>query len=389
MMIFDLRKSRVALVLAIGCAFTSGASAADESVVYSFTNASDGRYPNAPLIRDQNDNLYGTTRYGGANCDCGTVFKLTPHGEIAVLYIFAGGKDGANPNGGLVRTSDGTLYGTTMRGGDVDAGAVFKLSEDGAETVVHSFDNTEGAWPLAGLSQDRSGNLYGTTSFAGGGGGSAFKVSPNGDFTILHLFRLNRQDGGEPAATLLIGGSSLLYGTTKAGGPERDGTVYSLTDDGSETILHKFKGPPGDGQSPQGELIQDGNGNLYGTTFYGGPLENSGTIFRVSPDGRERILHSFGFGDGAGPTGSLLLDKVGNLYGTTLNGGGGTCFGGGCGTVFRLAPNRTLTTLYAFTGGVDGGNPNGALIKNGRKGFYGTTAVGGAFGYGVVFRLKE
>jgi uncharacterized repeat protein (TIGR03803 family) len=382
------------LILSISGLASEPVQANQERVIYSFAGGADGKTPMAPLLQDAAGNLYGAAREGGLPCLCGIVFAITRDEKERVLYTFAAGGDGVNPNGGLVMDAAGNLYGTTYGGGDFGYGTVFKVSRlavssKGTETVLHSFAYSDGSNPLAGLVIDDKANLYGTTCCGGVfEWGEAFKVAPDGSTKVLHSFG---SDGdGLFSWTGLLMVSGVLYGTTVGGGRDGSGTVFSMSKTGSESVLYSFVAGGNDGDSPQGELIRDRSGFLYGTTFYGGD-NNQGTIFRIALDGSETVLHSFGSYDGESPSGSLLLDKDGNLYGTTVYGGSGTQCGSGrgCGTVFRLAADGALTTLYEFSGGVDGSNPSGGLTKAGSKGFYGTTSAGGASGNGTVFFVQN
>jgi uncharacterized repeat protein (TIGR03803 family) len=241
------------------------------------------------LVRDGAGNLYGTTQYGGTNGGYGTVFKLDANGKLSLLYSFAGTPDGDDPYAGLLRDKAGNLYGTTQYGGTNGGyGTVFKLSSKGKLTLLHSFAGTpDGVNPLAGLLMDAAGNLYGTT----------------------------------------------YYGGTKGG----FGTVFKLNTKGKLNLLHSFAGMP-DGQNPYSRLIRDAAGNLYGTTFYGGTA-GYGAVFKLDTAGKLTVLHSFNDApDGAHPIGGLVLDKAGNLYGTTSDGGDLSCGFSGCGTVFKVTP---------------------------------------------------
>jgi uncharacterized repeat protein (TIGR03803 family) len=191
-------------------------------------------------------------------------------------------------------------------------------------------------------------------------------------------------------SVLVPDGNGGFFGTAEGGGAGRVGTVFALSSAGKQTVLHTFMGGS-DGDSPQGDLIADASGNLYGTTKNGGagcPKFGCGTVFTVAPDGTETVLYSFtGAADGGNPVAGLIRDKAGNLFGTTEFGGlANGCGGSGCGTVFKLAPNGTLQVLYTFTGGSDGGQPVASLFAGSGGSFYGTTLFWGA-GYGVVFRL--
>jgi uncharacterized repeat protein (TIGR03803 family) len=317
-----------------------------ETVLYSFTGINgDGAYPFAKLLLDASGNLYGTTLEGGT-LGYGTAFKLDTAGNETVLYSFAGGtNDGAYPYAGLAQDSAGNLYGTTYEGGE--GGTVFKLDETGKETIVYSFrDWTDGGLPLAGVVLDGAGNLYGTTSSGGdvencgsNGCGTVFKVDANGNETVLYTFEGNGRfgsGGAFPGYGFLVRDSAgNLYGTTESGGHWgfRLGTVFKMDTNGKLTYLHGFRGAGDRGSTPMGGLVQDQNGNLYGTTYYGGP-PGDGVVFKLdSNNGHQTMLHNFRDKDGAGPIGDLILDANGNLYGTTLVGGTH-----GAGTVFKVTP---------------------------------------------------
>jgi uncharacterized repeat protein (TIGR03803 family) len=219
-----------------------------EQLLLTFDGQGGGGYPAGALASDNSGNLYGTTIVGGStnNCGlpfkddgCGIVFRFAPDGTETVLYVFAGGKDGAYPMGGVVADSSGNMYGTTVEGGSTDncglgskgCGIVFKLAPDGSKTVLHKFaGGNDGAYPVAGLIADSSGNLYGTTATGGGnhqcaldslklsGCGTVFKLAPNGTETILHAFAGGKKDGGLPGANLMMDSTGNLYGTTFEGG---------------------------------------------------------------------------------------------------------------------------------------------------------------------------
>jgi len=375
-----------------------------ETMLYSFKGGSkDGANPESGgggLIKDSEGNLYGTAYAGGAS-GFGIVFKLARSGTETVLYSFAGNaNDGSFPYAGLIRDGAGNFYGTTSQGGAYDGGTVFKLAPDGTETVLHSFNGgNDGRLPVAGLIQDKKGNFYGTTY--GGGpsdAGTVFKLAPDGVERVLYSFcsRPDCSDGFAPFAGLIKDTSGNLYGTTaySAANDSRCGTVFKLAPDGTETVLHPFTGR--DGCIPIGGLIKDSSGNLYGTTDTGGAF-GLGTVFRLAPGGTETVLHSFrGGNDGSNPTAGLIEDRAGNLYGTTAYGAGTGCSSGtGCGTVFKLAPGGTETVLHSFEGPSDDGNTRVAGLINDKKGhLYGTTLSGGegngcSGGCGTVFRLKE
>jgi uncharacterized repeat protein (TIGR03803 family) len=341
------------------------------------------------LIQDSAGNFYGTTQLGGTS-NLGTVFKLDPMGTETVLHSFAGGADGANPYSGLVQDSTGNLYGTTYYGGAPNHGTVFKLDPTGTETVLYSFaGGTDGANPYASLVQDPAGNLYGTTQRGGASGqGTVFKVDTAGTETVLYTFT-GGSDGGVPDGALVLDAAGNLYGTTFGGGHVcvhrriYCGVVFKLDTTGTEIVLHTFTGGT-DGFFPVAGLVRDSAGNLYGTT------SDAGTIFQLDATGNETVLYSFTGGAGGGtPYAGLVRDPTGNLYGTTNYGGDSTCGNGsGCGVVFQLDTTGREIVLYTFTGGADGANPElGSLIRDSAGNLYGTTQFGGPSNNGVVFKI--
>jgi uncharacterized repeat protein (TIGR03803 family) len=319
----------------------------------------------------------------------------------SVLYSFSSQNHsaaGAGPTG-LIRDGAGNLYGTTSEGGGViNRGVVFKVAADGTETVLYTFCNcADGAYPFGGVIKDSAGNLYGTTSAGGtgcpicGGGGTVFKLAPDGTETVLYNFcsENNCSDGIDPTSRLIRDTSGNLYGTTGYGGTYNKGVVFKLAPDGTETVLYAFTGGS-DGAEPIAGVIEDQSGNLYGTTYSGGAF-GGGVVFKVSPDGTETALYGFcsqrNCSDGAYPYAGVIEDQSGNLYGTAEFGGGGlNCDGETCGVIFEIAANGTYTVLHQFSG-VDGGIPIGGLIKDTAGNLYGTTFDGGYFGDGVVFKL--
>lgn len=269
-----------------------------ETVLYSFgSGRSDGQNPGAGLVMDSAGNLYGTTEIGGAY-GAGTVFELSAAGAETVLHSFLAlglGSDGQNPQAPLVMDGAGNLYGTTPNGGAGMAGTVFKLSANGTSTVLYSFGSTattDGRTPYAGVIVDSAGNLYGTTADGGAtgsgpGDGVVYSLSAAGKEAILYSFGGTAGDGVNPYAGLVRDSAGNLFGTTKAGGaygsggPRRGGTAFKLSPAGTETILYSFgAGGASDGNSPQGTLIMDGAGNLYGTTS-GGGAHGDGTVFKI------------------------------------------------------------------------------------------------------------
>ena len=310
-----------------------------------------------------------------------------------VLYTFVGPpEDGNQPSGSLIMDAKGNLYGTTQGGGSDKNGVVFKLDPTTRkETVLYSFTGgADGSQPWASLIMDAQGNLYGTTTSGGSyKNGVVFKLDPTTrKETVLYSF-IGGADGGSPQAGLIMDAQGNLYGTTNYGGSHPpNGVVFKLDPTTrKETVLHSFGQTSGDGTTPTAGLIMDAQGNLYGTTLQGGSDAN-GVVFKLDPTTRkETVLHRFtGGADGSQPLAGLIMDAKGNLYGTTTLGG----YGGG--VVFKLDPTtRKETVLHEFIGGkTDGETPYAGLIFDAQGNLYGTTTNGGDEGcecYGVVFKL--
>jgi uncharacterized repeat protein (TIGR03803 family) len=366
------------------------------TTLYSFTDGNDGGYPMAGLVQGSDGHFYGTTSAGGAK-GFGTVFKISAAGALSTLYSFTNGNDGASPSAGLVQGSDGNFYGTASNGGKTNIyagrglGTVFKISASGALTTLHSFNgtNADGANPSAGLVLGSDGNFYGTT---GGSGvakdlGTVFQISAAGALSTLYSFT-GGNDGEFPLAALVQGSDGSFYGTASNGGKTNInagrgwGTVFKISASGALTSLYSFTGL-NDGGNPLAGLVQGSDGNFYGTT-YGGFFNGSGTVFQISAAGALSTLYSFTNGnDGANPYAGLVQGSDGNFYGTTSTGGAK-----GFGTVFQISAAGALSTLYSFTNGNDGEQPQAALVQGSDGNFYGTTFSGGQGRYGTVFRLS-
>jgi uncharacterized repeat protein (TIGR03803 family) len=315
---------------------------------------------------------------------------------------------------GLTFDAEGNLYGVTGAGGDDNQGTIFELTPGAhgwALHTLHSFDGKNGGSPNGGLIFDAAGNFYGT-ALGGRGledGGVVYEMvrgSGGWDFTVLYYFcvQYHCPDGGTPQSGVILDTSGNLYGTTAGGGEYGDGIVFELTSGSGvwdETILHSFN--YADGDSPYAALIFDKAGDLYGTTFYGGAY-GGGSVFRLKrasgDEWRERLLYSFcpgGFPckDGLRPYAGVVLDRSGNLYGTTEQGGGNTCGETHCGTIFKLTPTRSggwkHTVLYAFPNPGSGSFPTGGVIIDKAGNLYGATVAGGiggcSGGCGVAYKL--
>jgi uncharacterized repeat protein (TIGR03803 family) len=372
------------------------------TVLYSFKGGKDGAQPSSALIQDAKGNFYGTTGNGGVGkcrgrkriVGCGTVFKLSKASggkwKETVLYSFTGNPDGAGP-GTLIRDTAGNLYGSTGGGGSLGAGTVFELDTTGKETVLYSFTGgADGSGPHAST-LDAAGDLYGTT-WAGGiqncgdGCGVVFEVDTTGHERVVYSFQ-SGTDGAWPDGGVMQDTAGNLYGTTSWGGPSAYGTVFKLDTSGQETILHGFSDSP-DGRYPWAGLIEDASGNLYGTTVIGGTSwcseegSHCGIVFKVDTAGDETILYSFtGGSDGGDSYAGLVQDPNGNLYGTTTFGGSG-----GGGTIFKLDTSGALTVLHSFNG-KDGSGSTAGLIMDAAGNLYGTSPNGGSHKKGLVFKL--
>jgi uncharacterized repeat protein (TIGR03803 family) len=298
---------------------------------FTFGPSPDSERPLGPVLLANDGNFYGTTYTGGAN-DAGTVYRVTPSGTKSVLWSFGHGADGGYPKSALIQARDGNLYGTTTGGGAFGGGTVFKLTPGGVESILWSFGSgADGTDPEAGVIQGSDGAFYGTT-FLGGtqSRGIVFKVAQSGVETVLANF--DYTSGGAPKAALVQAADGNFYGTASAGGSVGGGTVFRITPAGAMSVLWSFGSGP-DGSGPWSGVMQGRDGHFYGTTVGGGTVNSAGTVFRITPDGTETVLWDFGFGGNGGfslPF-SLVEDADGNFYGTT-SGGGGTAGG----TIFKL-----------------------------------------------------
>jgi uncharacterized repeat protein (TIGR03803 family) len=371
-------------------------------VLFRFNNLQKGGYPIGPVY-GSGSYLYGSA-FAGGTFGGGVVFRISGNGKEKILYNFRGDTDGWGPNSLLISDSDGNMFGTTQDGGmnggcfSRGCGTVFRLSPDGTETVLHAFTaQSDGLVPFYGLVMDRKGNLFGTTIYGGSGDcqsefvagcGTVFEIAADGKESVLYSFT-GGADGATPYTGLVGDKTGNLYGTTSSGGatPCNDGagcgTVFRLSPGGSLTTVYRFQGGS-DGWNPSGGLVLDRSGNLYGATHWGGGNgcggAGCGIVFKVSPDGIETVVHAFAGGaDGANPSSGLTADNSRNLFGATAQGGNSSnCnFDSiGCGTIFTVGPDGTETVLYAFQGGRDGEAPYAIpTLKGGR--IFGSTQFGG------------
>ncbi len=372
------------------------------SVLHSFGTGTDGQYPAANLTVFKGS-LYGTTSGGGVH-GYGALFRMSTAGIERVLHSF-NDTDGADPVASLI-VLNGTLYGTASDGGSGSpskcgsraCGTIFSAGSAGRVRLLYSFESfRNGAHPSASLTV-LNGTLYGTTYYGGGGCGgvgcgTAFSVTTAGVHHVIHYF--GRGFGHKHAPYNPTGGLTLLngtfYGTTLSGGVSDGGSVFVLSPAGKQHVLYSFTGGGG-GSLPMAGVTAL-SGALYGTTLEGGTgtgcpgTGGCGTVFAVTTDGQEHLVYSFNYsnGDGSFPQASLTVMN-GTLYGTTSSGGVGCGASGGCGTVFSLTTDGHETVLHSFTGGTDGADPvAGLTVFHGT--LYGTTSAGGSHNKGTVFAL--
>jgi uncharacterized repeat protein (TIGR03803 family) len=400
-----LRLRRICALLFL-CALTAIASSAQTLTTLHAFDSTDGSYPFGGVVQALDGNLYGTTHSGGSAND-GTVFKVSPGGAFTSLKSFDG-TDGADlfDQTGLVQGSNGNLYGTAGYGGTNNRGTVFKISTAGKLTTIYNLCEqescTDGSSPYDGLVLGTNGELYGTTDFGGNYAyGEVFSITTAGKIKTIYSFcpASGCTDGARPTAGLIQASNGDFYGTTEAGGANKNsmcsvegcGTIFKVTASGGLTTLYNFCAQSGcaDGQTPYAGLIQGSDGNFYGTTTEGGP-NNDGTVFKITPTGEFTTLWTFcskeSCADGIGPEGGLIQATDGNFYGTTSAGGSP-----GSGTIFKITSGGALTTVYNFctqTGCADGGGPYAGVIQGTNGDFYGTTEEGGINGYGVVYSLS-
>jgi uncharacterized repeat protein (TIGR03803 family) len=377
-------------------------------VIYNFTGGLDGCCLLAGLTIDRGGNFYGTAAQGGTNND-GVVFSLRRAGSGWIetpLYNFVFGQDGAAPESPVVFGPDGSLYGTTKYGGGgtcpYGCGTVYNLRPPATvcgsescswiETQLYSFPSpSDGEWPSGdGVVFSSAGNLYGTV--------------PNNDPRGCNgqLYKLTRSDGHWSKSDSYDFGCDNnvpngvrfdqmgnLYGTSSNGGPHGNGSVFRLRPSQNgwvDDLLYTFQGED-DGGVPLAGVVLDSLGNFYGSTSCGG-AGGGGTVFMLSPAGESwtfTVLYSFAPPYCGGPRASLSLDAAGNLYGTTASSG---IYGHGSG--FKLTPSPagwSYLSLHDFGGGGDGNGPQSALIQDANGSLYGTTPTGGIYGWGVVFKI--
>jgi uncharacterized repeat protein (TIGR03803 family) len=360
----------------------------------SFVGGADGESPQAPLVQATNGNFYGTT-YQGGTAGVGTVFEVTSGGVFTAIHSFTNGLDGAFPAAGLTLGTNGDLYGTTFLGGSQHVGTFFKITAQGALTVLYSFLDDVANKPMGGLVLGTNGNFYGTT-YGGGESltipypfGTIFEMTATGKLTRLYSFT-NGFDGAYPQAGLTLGSDGNFYGTTTFAGLYTGpyytlptyGTIFKITPTGALTPIYAFTNGV-DGAVPLSQLVQWTNGNFYGTASSGG-ANGHGTVFEISPAGAFTPIYSFTNGiDGATPDAGLVVGADGNLYGTASAGGSYRM-----GTVFEISGNGSFAPLLSFQGTNDGAMPMAPLVLGSNGNLYGTTSLDSAANGGTAFEIE-
>lgn len=411
---------KIVCIVITFCAATTIVSAAQIFTTLARFDPAVGNNPiYGSLAQGTDGNFYGMTSSGGPNTrsctgGCGTIFKITTQGTLTDIYSFCAQincADGYAPFSSLVLGTDGNLYGLAYHGGLNNAGTIFKVTPAGEFSTLHQFCKylyltfcLDGEFPETAMIQASNGNFYGTTSEGGsriGNYGSAFEISPAGEFAEIHAFCVEPgcEDGNIPNG-LLQGTDGNLYGTTSYGGLGNAGTVFRMTADGIVTTLYAFCRHFGclDGARPWGNLVQATDGNFYGTAVVGGKntcTQGCGTIFKITPQGDFSLFYVFctqpNCADGFYPFAGLVQGTDGNLYGTASAGGANLATG----TIFKITLAGTLTTLYNFCSQpncADGITPNGGLVQGTDGKFYGMATAGGGgqckpYGCGTVYSL--
>jgi uncharacterized repeat protein (TIGR03803 family) len=328
---------------------------------------------------------------------CATTFTGAPAQTFTKLADFDG-TNGSSPRGALVQGTDGNLYGAAVSGGSTQpcqgvsgCGTIFRVTTGGAITPLHVFETTDGSHPPAAPLEAADGNFYGTTNEGGlHSRGTVFKMASDGTLNTLYNFQFTA--GQHPAGGLVWATTGNFYGTTSFGGAHQNGAIFTSTPQGSLRTTYSFCGQTGcpDGQAANDGLIQATDGNFYGTTPAGG-ANKFGTVFKMTPAGTLTTLYTFcsktNCADGATPNVTLVQGTDGNIYGTTEQGGAHSA-----GTVFKVSPKGVFVTLHSFCETLackDGSNPQGGLVLATDGSLYGTTTASGASSRGTIFQITE
>lgn len=405
------RPTLTAIVTVVTMLVAHAFAASNTKVLYSFLGETDGEYLDTDLVLDSAGNLYGTSVQGGA-FGAGTVFQVTPSGVHTVLYSFTGGADGGEPYKGVTLDAQGNIYGTAGVGGlyvgpcsDTGCGVVFKLTNSGGtwtQTVIHNFTGgTDGWGPGAGVTIDSHGVVYGMTPVGGEfNAGVIYQLTSDatGNWTerIIHPFTGGTDGIGGFAGRLLPDGAGGFYGACTAGGAHGNGVVFQISPkaNGSWRLktLYAFQGAP-DAGFPYGGLLLDKSGNLYGTSYYAG-ANDLGAVYKLTNTNgvwSESVIYSFQPGtDGNSPISNLVSDSKGNFYGTTSAGGSAGC---DCGTIFKLTPNSNGSwnekVVHSFTGPPDGAFVYNGMVADSAGNFYGATVHGGTSNEGAIYKFTH
>lgn len=335
-------------------------------------------------VQGRDGRLYGTSTgitSSRSNYD-GAVFRYEPGGGVNPLYSFSASSEGGEPDGSVILSTDGNLYGTAFSGGISLTGNVFKVAPNGAYSVLHQF-NGDGAYPFAAPIEASDNALYGTTVWNTGddeGYGTVYKYTPSEGFSTI--YDLDSTHGANPTSPVIQATNGNLYGTASAGGTAGCGTMFEITTSGTLLYSYSFQGGAA-GCEPIGPLVQASDGNFYGTTLGDATTSNFGTVFRLSKSGNVSVLYNFlgGTADGEYPQAGLVQATDGNLYGTTVDGG---TYGNG--TIFQITLGGSYTLLYSFPTDV-GVNPYATLVQDTDGLLYGTTYGGGTAGDGALYSL--
>jgi len=368
----SVTKPRFCLILCLLLLCAAAANAQTYKDIFEFNGTTNGCCPQYPatLAQGEDGNLYGTTSTGGSS-NVGIAFKITPTGTQTVLYNFDI-THGSNPNGGLTLGSDGNFYGTSEHGGAHAYGNIFQLTPSGTLNVLYDFTgNADGGYPLAPPIQGTDGNLYGTSY-----PGVAYKISTKGAFKII------KKIPSTPYGPLVQGTDGSFYGMTEQGGTAGVGTIFKIVKT-KVTTLYNFDNTHG--AAPYGGLAQGADGNFYGTTS-GGGTSNSGVIFQLTPSGTVTVIYEFDSthpANGYQSFSGLVAATDGNLYGSTIFGGSANN-----GVLFKITTTGSYSVLSNFdnTHG-SGAYPTPLQYTSGK--FFGLTSRGGASGKGVAYSLDN
>jgi len=360
-----------------GTLFNINTNGSGFSITQSFADW--GQLPNGSLLKGDDGNFYGMTSNGGTY-GYGSIFKMSATGAVTVLKEFNYSTDGGYPDGELIRGADGLYYGMTVNGGVNGYGTIFKISSSGVFTIVRSLSYADGGNPRGHLTLASDGNYYGITYGGGANGyGAIFKLTPNGSYTVIHSMN-NTTDGGNSYSSLTEGKDGNLYGVTSTDATNYAGTIFKVTKSGALTVLRFLK--TADGTTPKCDLIQATDGNFYGTCNRGG-ANGVGTLFKITPSGTYTVVRNFSYtADGGYPNGSLMQNSDGLLYGMTTSGGAN-----GVGIIFKLSLSGTYTVLHSLNATTEGSYPNGALVKGNDASLYALASSGGVYNMGTAFKV--